>query len=245
MDNLQNAVQESLPDDVTSESSTEQDVKADSSQQAPEEATPKQAEQKEPPFHEHPRWIERQKEVEELRDQNRRLMDFIQSQQNAPEPPKESIENLNLTDEQLREKVFYENIRKMSREEALKIAEEKSKTILKELNDNKRTLAMMEVERFRKEHPDVTEGSSEEKQIATKVSQGYSLEDAYKTVMYNTALQRAREEAISKSKQQKTQQTTQKLAANLETTGSVGITPQKKETVAEFIEREGKAMGLL
>lgn len=237
MDNpIQSAIQESLPENVTPESLP---VNADVTQEAPAEAPAQQVEQvKETPFHEHPRWIERQRELELLRQQNSQLMELVKVSK-APAPQPVTDEYANLTPE---EREAWRRIEKLAEDKARKVISEVAPAYEQELTQTKEALAAIAYERFQAKYPDVSPGSQEEEAIAQLYKRGYSLDDAYKVVNYEKNAQKAAQQ----SKTQQVQKTQQKQAANLEQTTlppKSGLPTKDRVSFRQELDAQLKAAG--
>ena len=198
------------------DSQTPQDVPVSSTENTGEPAahaeTPApQVEQKEPPFNEHPRWIEVQRDRDYLRDTNAALMKLMQIREaapviNQPDP------YANLTPE---EKNFWKQVDERAETIAQRKIESVRPQVEQELRETKEAVASMAYERFQLQHPDVKPGSQEENAIAQYFQRGYSLDDAYKVVMFDRI-------GVQKAQQVKDIQVNkvqQKIAANVETKG--------------------------
>ena len=235
---LQDAIEESLPSDENLESSPEVDSELD--QEVSSEATEPQAETKEPPFNEHPRWKEVQEEkrvAQERADRlEQQLMDISNKLATPKEPGKDPYDGMN---EEMREWAkFIDN-----RAEAIadKRAEKERKLYREEQTQTKQQLAMIAYKEFQTRHPDVQPNSSEENAIAKRVSMGYSPDDAYEIIVGSTK-RKALEEELAKTRRVKAKNT-QKLAANLETGGVASgspIQPKDNMTVRDFVEHQLK-----
>jgi hypothetical protein len=242
MADLKSVISESLPDNVTSASLPEaavaqktsqqvaeevkEDVKSDSSTEAHVEATTPKAEQ-EVPFHLHPRWVERQRELEAARehekllaDQNRQLMAMVQKSQETQTPIIDPYAGM--TPE---EKVFWEKSRQIAREEAERVAKSYMGTVQQETQETKAAVTSMLYERFQQKHPDIQANSPEENLIAQKFRQGYTLDDAYEIVMGPVHRGKLEQELQLSRKTKEVKNIKDKEAANLEST-----TPQVKTT---------------
>lgn len=205
---LVNAIQESLPENVTAESlPAKADVTQESSPVAPVETPTPKVEQKEPPFHEHPRWIERQRESELLRQQNQQLIEVVQK---LTQPKAQEVDPYaGMTKE---EKEFYQRIDNLAEQKTRKVLAEVAPQFQQELRETKETMAALAYERFLNKYPEVRPGSQEEGQIAELYKRGYSLDDARNLVFRDYDIQ----QAVGKGKNQQQVKVQQKVAANLE-----------------------------
>ena len=169
--------------------------------QVSEAATPEQAVTQEPvkeevPLHEQPRFKE---VIAEKNWYKQQLEEQLQRQQAPQPPPTPTDPYAGMTPE---EKVFWMKQREIAREEARK---EFSQNVAPQIEAAKREFARLQISQFRDNHPDVKPDSPEEMQIAAKVRQGYSLDDAYKVVMWGRK--------VGEKQQQQTQQQQQRLQA--------------------------------
>jgi hypothetical protein len=119
-------------------------------------------------------------------------------------------------------------------ERARKIAQEETKQISPMLEAGVRELTNMKVQQFRQTHPDIKTNSPEEMEIAQRIKQGYTPEDAYWSVMGPRGIRVAEE----KGKQQAKQQIAAKKAANVETSSGVPTQAQVKSTPTKKSFRE-------
>ena len=235
MDDLQNEILESLPEDVSSESSPEVNPELD--QEGSPEATGKEAEPKEPPFNEHPRWKEvmeekriAQERADRLEQQLLEISGKLATPKTNEADPYEGLEG-DMKD-------WAKFIDQRAEAKAKAIAKQEREAYMKEHQVTREQLAMIAYKEFKTRHPDVKPNSPEENAIASKVKLGYSPDDAYEIVVGSTKRQ-ALEEELAKIKQGKQKVVTkQKLAANLETDGLTSgspISPKEKMSVADFV----------
>ena len=226
-----NAIEESLPSDVVTDSSTVE---------APV-VTPTPKVEQEVPFHEHPRWKERQAELERERQekaywqqQAQSALDLAKRQNPVPvEDPYAGIDPA--------ERQAWERIEKVAERIADKRIQQKEEVWAKEVQQTKEAMAVLAYKEFQKAHPDVAPGSPEEDAIANLINRRYDPEDAYKVVMYEKNAQKAAHQV----KQQVNVKTQQKIAANLETQtipASNGLPKSKKEFRA-FMDEELRKNG--
>ena len=217
---------------VESPTATETDEQSASSAEAPAAAPAQQAVQEKPeaPFHEHPRWKEMMAERDYLRQQ---LAVANGRPVATPVPaPVEQDPYVGMTPE---EKNFYQQLDQRVEKRALKIADEREAKVLKEINENRHIMASIAYERFQTRHPDVVSDSPEETAIANLYSRGYTLDDAYKVVMFDK-LQR---EKATAAKTVQTQKVQQKAAANVETStipASSGLPQKQFKSMREFVD---------
>lgn len=172
---LKSAIQESLPEDGTAESSP---VPAEETA-APVETPTQKVEQ--PPFHEHTRWKEMQAEKEYYKQMALQAMEIAKRPAAPVERQVDPYEGMTLE-----EKAAYEKIGSFARAEARKEIEAARKPLLDELSQTKQIQATMLYDRFRSQHPDVAAGSQEENAIARlyqNSNYALTLDDCYNTVM--------------------------------------------------------------
>ena len=236
---LQDAIEGSLPPDADSGSSPEgQEPEPDQGDSS--EATEPKAESKEPPFHEHPRWKEVMEEKRQAQSNAERLQQQLFELTQKLATPKEPGEDpyADMADE---DKRFWKEVDRRAAEQARKIAEAERKTYMQEQQLTRQQMAMFAYKEFQAKHPDISPNSPEENAIAEKVKIGYTPDDAYEIVVGSQKRRQYEEElARIKGAREKTKNK-QKLAANLETGGLAPgspIEPQRKLTVAEFVEMQ-------
>jgi hypothetical protein len=243
LDDLKSAISASLPEDGQAESSTAT-VQADPA--VPAEAPAQQAEQeKEVPFHEHPRWKEIQQEKEAARQQAdhwrqqaERMAALAQGLQ-QPAAPAQVDQFAGMTPE---EKIFWQKVDERAEQKAKAIAESMVPQFQNQLKETREVVTTMIYQKFLDKYPDVKPGSQEEGQIAELFSKGYSLDDAYKVTFF----EKQRQKEALQTKQQAQQKIQQKSAANLETsTSNPSSIPQKQKlSVREFALRKAQELGL-
>lgn len=244
MDNdLQNAIEESLPQQTQADPSPAHSDTQDSQPVAPVE-TPTPKVEQEKPFHENPRFKEvidqknlALQQAEYWRQQAEHAMGLAKSAQPVPQPV-DPYANVS-SDER-------EGIRKVAeiaRREALAVASEKEVILSKELQEQKVMTQALIYRDFQNRHPDVIPNSPEENRIAEFYRQGIPLDTAYETVFAPIKAQRAIEEERKKY----TTKTQQKVQANLETASvapSNGIPTKTKTDFRSFVASKGKEMGV-
>ena len=237
MEDLQNVIEESLPEDVISESLPE-GQEPEPNQEVSSEATEQQAETKEPPFNEHPRWKEVMEEKRVAQDRADRLEQQLLDISGKLATPKEQQVDP-YADMGEEDKRFWKEVDRRAAEQAKRIAATERNNYMREQQATREQLAVIAYKEFQTKHPDVKSNSVEENAIAAKVKMGYNPDDAYEIVV-GSAKRQALEEELAKAKQQKQKaKTTQKLAANLETSGiapNSPIQPKGAEDVRSFIE---------
>lgn len=197
-----------------------------------ETGTPQKPESQEEnvPFNEHPRF----KELIEERNWYRQQLER-QSQTQPQAQPQENLDPYSgMTPEEER---FWRAVD----QRAEKIAENKFRQVTPMLNAGIRELTNQKVNEFRREHPDIKPNSSEETQIAQRISMGYQPEDAYKAVMWDKKILENEKQANINNKQK----IEAKKQANVEQSSiPAGVNSHVKEklTLRQRIEREAANM---
>lgn len=210
MEEENNETQESLPVDEQGVPSTPPQ-QAEAQTPTAEQGEIQQEEQKQTPFHEHPRWQEMKGE----RDWYRQQLE-LQLQKPIPQPTisqQQPDPYAGMTPE---EEKFWRINRNIAREEAQKVAEEKSAEFKARFDVIQGITAKQMLDNFRRAHPDIKPNSSEELEIANKISAGYSDEDAYRVVMWD----KHAANVTKQTQQQNKQRLEAKKQANVETGGS-------------------------
>jgi hypothetical protein len=115
------------------------------------------------------------------------------------------------------ERVFWQRQRAIAREEAMKVSQEQMGQIRPVIDAGRMELAQMKVLQFRKDHPDIKPNSPEEMDIAQRINQGYTPDDAY----WATVGPRGFKVATEQVKQQAKQQIVAKKMANVDTSTSI------------------------
>lgn len=199
----------------TPEVVTQDDVIVDSSTTETQdgEATPQKATEKEPPFHEHPRWKEKQEEIRELKEQNQRLQEqFFQIASN-PKPTQPQIEEKIYEATTPEEREFWQKVEKVAEQKS----DAKIKNLVEEFKKEKQVLydqfGQLAAREFLKDHPNIQKGSDELREIiSTARTKNLDLEDAYRITMFD----REKEMAAETARKEKQEQNKKKLAANVE-----------------------------
>ena len=224
------------------ESSTVQDETTESSPVQVEEATSQKATEKEPPFHEHPRWKEMQEEKRQLLEEKRQLLELANKM--TPHQQAVQVEQNIYEAKTPEEKAFWQQIEKV----ADSISAKREKKLRDELETEKQVLykqtSQLLANEFLKSHPDIKKGSEELKQIvSTAQGRSLDLDEAYKLVMFDKNV-----ELAAARKQEKTQETLkQKSAANLETKTipkTVMKEKEKERSMGEIMDELVKESGL-
>jgi hypothetical protein len=146
-----------------------------------------------------------------LKQQNAQMLD--QMQQRQPVQPQQQVDKYAHLEPA--EQVFYRNQEKMMREVAKEVAEKQFQTINPVINSGLQEIAVMKAQNFRVAHPEIKKGSQDETDITQRVNIGYSLEDAYWSVMGPRGVERAQTRAVKQVKQN----IQQKRQANTESPG--------------------------
>lgn len=230
---------------VTEDVVTPQDVNTESSPVEPqsEEATSPKATEKEPPFHEHPRWKELQEERKELREQNQRLQEQLFQIANSSRPVQAQVEEKLYEAATPEEREFWHKIEKIADVKS----EAKIKNIVEEFQKEKKVLydtyGQLAAKDFLKDHPTIKRGSDEMKEIITTAnSKKLDLEDAYKLVMFD----KEKEMAAENARKEKQDENKKKLAANVER-GTISkespVNPEKLDFESAF-DKAWKDSGL-
>ena len=226
---LADAIEESIPDSSAGEETVST------------EATVPEAETKEPPFHEHPRWKEVQEEKRQAQERADRLEQQLLSISERLSTPKDTTDPYADMDDEMKQWAKF--IDQRAEAKARAIAEQERKSYMGEQQRTREQLAMIAYKEFQSRHPDVKPNSPEENAIAQRVKLGYTPDDAYEIVVGSTKRKSLEEELARERQVKQKAKTTQKLAANLET-GGIGsnspVQPQHKMSVAEFVEMQMK-----
>jgi len=215
------------------------DTQAPTAQQGDNQEQTEQQEAEQVPFHHHPRWKELTEENRWLKQNMEQIIQQRQVQQQFQQPTQDPYAGM-----PAEEKVFWQSIDQRIEQGARKISDERFQGIAPMLETGAREIANLKVQEFRKAHPDVKSGSSEEFEIARKISDatrmGYSLssDEAYWAVMGPRGVKVAQEQG----KQQIKQQIETKKRANVEMAASVPaqaqVAPKAKyrDTLSHFYD---------
>lgn len=122
---------------------------------------------------------------------------FAQQSQTQPPQPTTPQEIGNTPEE----REFWRMQRQIAREEAERVSREQIGKLNPVIDAGRQELAMLKVQQFRNQHPDVKPNSPEEMAIAERISSGYLPEDAYKVVMYDRKLEQSEKQANIQAKQ--------------------------------------------
>ena len=170
-----------------------------SSEQVTEQAppTPSQPATEDVPFHQHPRWIERQKELEEARRQRDEAMRLAQE---AVQRPIQPLQPAPLQADPWEPYVkhqdphtaqFWQSMHMLVQHERRQARQEAVQELQPVIQAGMEKLAVMDLRDFRKENPDITAGSKEEAQIVAYMEgrmdgMRHPLESAKRNVLFNT-----------------------------------------------------------
>ena len=230
------------------EETTSPVVEEGQSEQTTEEGAPptppaEPAGEKEPPFNTHPRWIERQRELEELREQNRQLLTIAQQRNlQPPQPQADPLQPL-VNHQDPATAQFWQQVQTVARHVSQQTAREAVQPVEQYVQLGRQELATMTLAQFRRENPDIAPGSAEEAAIARLVAPsngapGLPLEYAKRVVMYD--------HLTSKLQQQKQADTTkrqvQKRVATPEATAGQPASAGGPARASSFRERMDAAL---
>ena len=223
--------------DVTDSSSVEPQTPASSETAPPQPAAAEpSAKATEPvPFDQHPRWQERQRELEALRAQNQQLLDAMQRMAQPAQPMQPPADPYAGMDAPTAE--FYRNMDRRIEQKAQEIAARQMQPILQTVDLGRQQLAKVTLASFYKENPDITPNSEESQAIAQKLYQGYDLEDAKWVVMgpkYHQQLTQQRHTTVTKQAAHR-QQAPPEGGPGIPATSGL---PQPKESFRDTLARE-------
>ena len=137
------------------------------------------------------------------------------------------------------EREFWRMQRQIAREEAEKVTQERMGKINPVIEAGRMELVQMKVQQFRQSHPDIKPNSPEELDIAGRIQQGFTPDDAYKLVMFDKVATRT----ATQVKQEVKQQFNDKKKANVETSASIPIQSQASPKLS-FREQLSRNMEL-
>lgn len=199
-------------------SSPEGNVEAKQPVQEAEAATPKEEATQEPVAVEeegripYSRFKEKVDEANWLKQQLELTIQQRQQQLSIQQPLQDPYAGMSAE-----ERVFWQGIDKRIQDSATQIADARVRQISPVIDAGRMELAQMKVQQFRVQHPDIKSNSPEEMDIAQKIQQGYTPDDAYWAVMGPRGIR----VAVQQEKQQAKQQIAAKKMANIETSVSV------------------------
>lgn len=160
------------------------------------------------------RFKEKVDETNWYKQQLEQLIQTRQQQLNVQQPTQDPYAGM--TAEEAR---FWQGIDKRIEDRANVIADTKIRQISPVIDAGRMELAQIKVSQFRAQHPDIKANSPEEMEIAQRIQQGYTPDDAY----WATMGPRGRQVVEKQVKQQVKQQIVAKKMANVETSSSVPI----------------------
>lgn len=137
---------------------------------------------------------ERKQALAALQELASRQQQVVQQPQALPQDQFEAM----IANKTPEEQVFWRNVRDIARQEAAGI----QRSISPQIDAAKQEYARLRADQFFKEHNDVRQGSTEEKSIAQRISQGYDPEDAYRAVMWDKRLGQ-QQQNVQKQQQQR------------------------------------------
>jgi hypothetical protein len=184
---------------VPAEAEESQTATAEQAIEQQQDQGQEQQEQKDVPFHQHPRWQERQRELEaanrraeEAERLARLAIERFQPTQQAPQPQidpwKGLVDNPDPATAQ-----YWQQVRHLQRAEAEAIVEQKLAGTMQAVDAGRRELATIKIAQFRKDNPEILPGSREESVIAGYVGQGFDLETARKLALFDKIEQENRD----------------------------------------------------
>lgn len=184
----------------------------------PSSTTPAQPAEHDVPFHQHPRWIERQQELEALRQQNQALTQTVQRMAQLPQPTQASQPAADPWDGYVNhvdpvQAQFWTQMRALVQHERQLAKHEAIRELQPVIQAGMQELVQLNLREFRKENPEVTPGSKEEANMIAYMDGRidgvrHSLESAKRNALYDRI---ALENQALKGSQQSART---KLAAN-------------------------------
>jgi hypothetical protein len=124
------------------------------------------------PFHQHPRWIERQRELERerqekeaLRQQNQQLMDLVQRTSTPPAPIQEDIWKGKVDHADPATAQYWQTQRMLMEHHERQAEERAVKRLQPLIQSGMAKLAAIDLKEFRRENPEIQAGSPEERMI--------------------------------------------------------------------------------
>ena len=244
----QDATGASSTPDAQAAPSAEVVTQTPSQEQVSQEATAptSQPEPTDVPFNKHPRWIERQRELEEARrqrDEAQRLTQLALERQPIPQQPQVQPQDpwAGLVDHpDSATAQFWQTQRKLQ-EPLMQRVQGLEQTVTAGTQE----LAELRIENFRLKNPEITPNSPEENAVAGYVRAGYRLNDAKKLALYDLKYGKLEEEVKTlKSKQsaipQKVAAARSEASAGIPNTS--GLPPARgdwRERVSEIHDKGG------
>lgn len=198
------------------------------------------------PFNKHPRWIERQQELERerrekesLREQNQQLIQMLQRPVQVASPQPQATDPWDgLVNHQNPEHArFYQTLQTVVRAERQIAKQEAISELQPVIQAGMERLAQIDIRDFRRENPDIKAGSEQERMIVSYMNGQvdgvrHPLESAKRNALFD---QVAEENRTLKSKQQAIPR---KAAANTESSSGipqVSGMPRRSSTTSEVV----------
>ena len=234
-------------DEITSESSPEEQEVEETTDQTSEQTDDKQSDQEEQPqptqkgdvpYERFTEVNERMKAAEDRASQVEQryytAVEKIQQGQQPTQAETDLIQKYGSQDPATRE--FLRELKGEMGKVANKVADERAEPLIRENEALRRTVAGMQEKMFRQENTDVERDSKDEREIAQMVQMGVPLDKATKAVMYDKRMEaaQAKQQVTTKGK------TKVKAQANLERTSipqSSGIPQNRQESFREKADR--------
>ena len=256
---------EQAPDKGVKGASPAPDVDAAPSAEVSQEETPSEApvtEQAPPtpsqpaaddvPFHQHPRWIERQKELEETRKQRDDALRLAQQVVERTPPvqtqPQADPWTPYVSHQDPETARFWTSMRDLVRHERQQGRQDAVQDLQPVIQAGMEKLAMIDLRDFRKDNPEISPGSQEEQQIVSYMEgrvdgMRHPLESAKRNVLFN----RLNSEVKSyKTKQaaipQKRAAATSESSSGIPSTAGLPGKPRTSNDVASDILDKGGTM---
>ena len=206
------------------------------------------------PFHQHPRWIERQRELEDARrraDQAEHLARLALERSQLPQAPvaqpdpwEGKVNHPDATTAQ-----YWQEMRRLVQYERQQAKQEAVQELMPVIDAGRQELARISVQEFRRQNPDIKPGSEEERLVAAYMNGQidnvrHPIESARRNALYD------RLEAENRALKSKQSSVSQKRAA-AHTDSSAGIPqtaglPQTKasaeEAAGEVLSQGGNAV---
>jgi|SRR3990167_937403 len=184
-------VEAAPPAEVSQEETLSQEA---GSEQAPPSTSPPAS--GDVPFHQHPRWIERQKELEETRKQRDDALRLAQQvvERTAPIQPALAQPQVDpwapyVSQQDPESARFWTNMRDLVRHERQQAKQEAVQELQPVIQAGMEKLAMIDLRDFRNENPEISPGSQEEQQIVSYMEgrvdgMRHPLESAKRNVLF-------------------------------------------------------------
>lgn len=159
---------------------------------------------------------ERWEELRKERDDARRLAELALQKLQAPQPtqaPQPEVDPYAGMDAPTAE--FYRQMDRRIEQKASALADQKLQGVLQAVDAGRQELASIKIAQFRKENPDIKQGSPEETAIAGYVQQGFTLDHARKLALYDKL------ETENRAFKTKQAAVPRKAAANVESSAGI------------------------